>query len=119
METFVAIVHIVVAIILVALVLIQDSKSGSLGGAFGGGGSQSLLGATGAATLAQKLTRWTAVLFAGTCILLSMYAARTHRSIMDGKPLDSTPTPAASAPAAAPANTPTQTEPPSQPEANK
>lgn len=68
---------------MIVLVLVQDSKSGSIGGAFGGGGSNSVLGATGATTLAQKLTRYTAVLFAGTCILLTMYASQSHKSILD------------------------------------
>lgn len=82
METFIAVLHIAVALILISLVLVQDSKSGSLGGAFGGGGgSQSVFGATGATTLAQKMTRWTAVLFAITCILLTVFSNR--KSIMD------------------------------------
>lgn len=82
METFIAVLHITVALVLISLVLIQDSKSGSIGGAFGGGGgSQSVFGATGATTLAQKMTRWTAVLFAVTCIMLTVFANR--KSVMD------------------------------------
>lgn len=104
METFVAILHILVAIVLISLVLVQDSKSGSLGGAFGGGGSNSILGATGAATLAQKLTRWTAIVFAGTCIILSILAARSSKSILDGASI-----PATSAPVTAPATTAPET----------
>jgi preprotein translocase subunit SecG len=102
METFVAILHIVIAVVLVCLVLVQDSKSGSMGGAFGGGGSQSVFGATGATTLAQKLTRWTAILFAVTCISLTIFSNR--RSVMDTGSLPIvTPvqaTPAAATPAA-------------------
>ena len=82
-ETFVTVLHIVVALILIALVLLQDTKSGSVGGAFGGGGSSSVLGATGATTLAQQLTRGTAVIFAITSILLSVFAAQSQRSVMD------------------------------------
>lgn len=84
METFVAVLHIFVALVLIALVLVQDTKSGSLGGAFGGGGSSSLLGATGATTLAQKATRWAAVVFAITCISLTMYSTRQSDSVIDG-----------------------------------
>lgn len=103
METFVAIVHIIVALVLIGLVLVQDSKSGSLGGAFGGGGSNSVLGATGATTLAQSMTRWTAGLFAVTCIMLSIFSARSTSSVLDGA-IPGGP-PAASSPAspAAPA----------------
>jgi preprotein translocase subunit SecG len=76
METFVAVVHIITALVLIALVLLQDSKSDGLGGAFGGGGSNSILGATGGATLAQKLTRGAAVVFAITSLSLTTIANR-------------------------------------------
>lgn len=93
MEVFVTVLHLVVAFILISLVLLQDTKSSSVGGAFGGG-SSSVFGATGAATLAQKLTRWTAVIFAITSVALSIFASRSHKSVFD-----STPIPAAAAPA--------------------
>jgi len=113
METFITITHIIVALILIALVLLQDSKSGSLGGAFGGGGSNSVLGATGATSLAQKITRYIAVIFAATSITLSVFATRAHKSIMDTtSPTDA---PAASAPAATPATTPAAPAPTNEP----
>lgn len=83
METLVAVIHIIVALVLIVLILVQDTKSGSIGGAFGGGGSGSVFGATGAATLAQKMTRWTAVVFAATCIMLTIFSSRGHRSVID------------------------------------
>jgi len=107
METFITLTHIIVALILIALVLVQDSKSGSVGGAFGGGGSNSVLGATGATSLAQKITRWTAVVFAGTSIALSVFATRSHKSIMDGA-LPASPPAAQTAPATAPTAPETQ-----------
>ena len=100
MESFIAILHILVALILISLVLLQDTKSGSVGGAFGGGGSSSILGATGAVTLAQKMTRWTAVVFALTSIGLSVFASRSQKSVMDSAVL--TNVPAATAPATTP-----------------
>lgn len=106
METFISILHIVVAFALIALVLVQDTKSGSVG-VFGGGGSNSVLGATGATTLAQKLTRWTAVIFALTSILLSIYATRGASSVLDSMPV----TPPAAAAAGASAATGTSTAP--------
>lgn len=87
METFVAVLHIAVALILITLVLLQDTKSGSVGGAFGGGGSNSVLGATGATTLAQKMTRWTAVIFAVTSIALTVFSAKQHKSVVDNLPV--------------------------------
>lgn len=105
METFVAVLHILVAFVLIALVLVQDSKSGSVG-VFGGGGANSVLGATGASTLAQKMTRWVAGIFAVTCILLSIFSGRSQKSILDNFPAAAA-LPAATAPATSPAVAPT------------
>jgi preprotein translocase subunit SecG len=114
METFVAVLHLIIALLLIVLVLVQDSKTGSLGGAFGGGGSNSVFGATGASTLAQKLTRWTAVIFAGTCIALTMMSARSHKSVIDlAMPAAATTAPATSPESAAAPATPAA--PPAEP----
>lgn len=97
MEGFVTVLHIIVALSLIALVLLQDNKSGSVGGAFGGGGSSSVFGATGAASLAQKLTRYVAVVFAITSILLSIFTGRLNKSVMDTAPIATQSAPAAPA----------------------
>ncbi|MBX2988939.1 MAG: preprotein translocase subunit SecG [Bdellovibrionaceae bacterium] len=83
MMTFVAILHILVALLLIGLVLIQDSKGGGALGIGGGGGSNSLLGATGAQSLAARMTRWTAVVFAITCISLTLMTASRSKSVLD------------------------------------
>jgi len=101
MMTFIAIIHIVVALILIGLVLVQDSKGGGLG--IGGGGSNSLLGATGATTLAAKATRFVAIAFALTCIALSIMTSKKEKSV-----LDSIPAAAATSPST-PESTPTAT----------
>ena len=94
MELLLTIVHVLVAVILVVLVLVQDPKGGALGGAFGGSGSNSVLGPMGATTLAQKLTRWVAVVFAGTCLGLTIMIAKKT----GGAGVVDAPVPAASAP---------------------
>ena len=103
MESFVAVIHILIAFVLIILVLIQDTKSGSVGVFGGGGGSNSVLGATGATTLAQKLTRWAAAIFAITCISLSVFSVRSRSSILDGMPVAPA---AATAPTGIPVTTP-------------
>ena len=83
MLTFVAILHIIVSIVLIVLVLVQDSKSGGgVGGAFGGG-ANSLLGPTGATSLAAKLTRGTAIIFALTCVALTYLSTQKNSSVID------------------------------------
>ncbi len=82
MENFIAVVHIVVALVLIGLVLIQDSKGGGALG-MGGGGSNSILGATGAQTLAAKLTTGAAIVFAITCLTLTFMSSRGQKSVLD------------------------------------
>lgn len=102
METLVTVVHIVVAIVLIALVLIQDSKGGALG-IGGGGGSNTVLGAGGAQTLAAKATRWVAVIFALTSIGLSVMTAQKTKSVVENLGTVSSPVAPANAPTTAPA----------------
>ncbi|WP_413569692.1 preprotein translocase subunit SecG [Bdellovibrio sp. HCB117] len=98
MTTFIGILHIIVALVLIVLVLIQDSKSDGALGMGGASGSNSLLGATGAQSLAGKMTVWAAILFAVSCLTLSILTSSKTKSVVDSLPL---PT----APAAAPATT--------------
>ena len=81
--TLVTIVHLVVAFLLICLVLIQDSKGGAMGILGGGGSSETLFGTGGATSFLVKVTRWTAVVFAGTCITLAYLSTRSHRSVTD------------------------------------
>jgi len=86
MGTFIAILHIIVAVILIGLVLIQDSKGDGALGIGGGGGSNSLLGATGASTLAAKMTRIMAIVFALTSIGLTVISSQQSKSVIDKVP---------------------------------
>ena len=81
MMTFLAVIHIIACLGLVGLVLIQDSKGG---GVFTSqASSNSVLGATGATTLAQTMTKIIAGIFAATCITLSIMSARSEKSVVD------------------------------------
>jgi preprotein translocase subunit SecG len=91
MTTFVGIIHIIVALVLIVLVLIQDSKSNGALGMGGSSGSNSLLGATGAQTLAGKMTVWAAVIFAVTCLALSVFTSSATKSVVDTLPAAAAP----------------------------
>ncbi len=87
-ENLLLIAHLVMAVALVVLVLLQQGKGAQAGAAFGGGGgsSQSLFGARGSANF---LTRTTAVIatvfFVTTLTLAYMYANRsTGTSVVSG-----------------------------------
>ena len=70
MLTAFTIAHVVISLILIVMVLLQDSK-GDASGLVGGGGSKSVFGATGAASFVVKATRAVAFLFGVFCITLA------------------------------------------------
>ena len=72
--------HIAVALFLIAVVLLQTGKRADLAGAFGGGGSQTAFGTRGAATALTKMTTLAAVVFMLTSIALSMVSSRSRGS---------------------------------------
>ena len=76
MHILLTILHIIVAVFLVLVVLLQTGKRADLAGAFGGGGSQTAFGTRGAATLLTKLTTVAAVIFMLTSLSLSIVASR-------------------------------------------
>jgi preprotein translocase subunit SecG len=83
MSTFVIIIHIVVAIALILIVLLQTGKGADMGAAFGGGGGQTLFGSTGASTFLSRLTTIAAIVFMLTSLGLAYLSGhRSSRSVM-------------------------------------
>jgi len=74
------ILHVLVALFLVGVVLLQQGKSADLAAAFGGQGSQTAFGPRGAANLLTKLTTWSAVIFMLTSIGLTILLSRASSS---------------------------------------
>ena len=70
-------IHILVCIALIMIVLLQTGKGADMGAAFGGGGSQTLFGSTGASTFLSKATTVAAVVFMLTSLALAYVS--THR----------------------------------------
>lgn len=103
---FLTVIHVIVCLLLISLVLLQDSK-GAMGSMYGGSGSNSLLGPTGAPNFLAKLTRWAAIIFAVICVILSKVTAEKEKSALDAVMPPAIPAPATTdsapvAPAAAP-----------------
>lgn len=63
METLVWVVHIVTAVILVGLVLVQHGKGADMGAAFGSGSAGSLFGSSGSANFLSRSTAVAATVF--------------------------------------------------------
>jgi len=71
MNTFLTIIHVIVCVFLILVVLLQAGKGGGMGIAFGGGGSQTVFGSSGAGNFLTRLTSITAVLFMITSLVLA------------------------------------------------
>ena len=57
------VVHVVVALAIIGLVLLQHGKGADMGSGFGGGASSSLFGATGSANFLSRATAVLATIF--------------------------------------------------------
>lgn len=87
MSLILIIVHIVVCIALIMIVLLQTGKGADMGAAFGGGGSQTLFGSTGASTFLSKATTVAAIVFMLTSLVLAYISShRQADSIMQQAP---------------------------------
>jgi preprotein translocase subunit SecG len=113
LESFLLIVHVIVAIGICALVLLQHGKGADMGAAFGSGSSGSLFGAAGSANFLSRSTAFLATVFFLSSLGLTYLGATrstpvgVEKSIMDTQTpqtpkagdVPSLPTPPATAPA--------------------
>jgi preprotein translocase subunit SecG len=97
METLIWVVHIIVAIALIALVLLQHGKGADMGAAFGSGSSGSLFGASGSANFLSRSTAVLASLFFLTSLGLAYFGLQQHKpaSVLDRTVVPTTTQPAA------------------------
>ena len=87
MTSFIIIIHIVVAIALILIVLLQTGKGADMGAAFGGGSSQTLFGGAGASSFLSRLTTIAAVVFMLTSLSLAYFSShRAVESVMSEMP---------------------------------
>ena len=74
MHTLILTVHVLLAVLLIGLILIQQGKGADAGASFGGGGAGTVFGAGGQATFLTRLTTILAGLFFVTSMSLAIYA---------------------------------------------
>ena len=106
---FILAVHVLLALMIIGLVLLQRGKGAEAGAGFGSGASGTVFGARGTSTLFSKLTAVFAALFFVTSLSLAYLGTRApgdsnsvlERSVLASPAPVVTPVPApASAPAA-------------------
>ncbi|MGB9094319.1 MAG: preprotein translocase subunit SecG [Gallionella sp.] len=101
METLVWVVHVLTAVVLIGLVLMQHGKGADMGAAFGTGSAGSLFGSSGSANFLSRSTAVAATVFFITS--LSLTYLYSHPAQQQGIMDKVNPVATQAAPAASPA----------------
>ena len=103
--TVMIVLHVVIALAIIGLVLLQHGKGADMGSGFGGGASASLFGATGSANFLSRTTAVLATVFFVLSLALAYFASNRPKSesgILDAvkteKPASDVPRPASDVP---------------------
>jgi preprotein translocase subunit SecG len=119
MQTLVLVLHVLAAIAIVVLVLLQHGKGADMGAAFGSGSAGSLFGSAGAANFLSRATAALAAVFFVTSLGLTYFSAHTSKSggvtqtlgaegVQKSEIQPAAPAPSAPAPAGDPASKSTE-----------
>lgn len=91
MQEVIFAVHIVVAVLIIALVLIQHGKGADAGAAFGSGASSTIFGSAGSMPFLVKVTALLAAVFFATNILLGTIVTKQVRQAVTNTKESSVP----------------------------
>src|SRR4029453_12787124 len=84
MYWFLIVVHVFVCAFLVLVVLLQAGKGGGVGIAFGGGGSQTVFGSSGAGNFLTKMTAICATIFFLNSLALAYISSQSDSRRLQG-----------------------------------
>ena len=74
MEQIILIVHLLVALAIIGLIMLQQGKGADMGASFGSGASQTLFGSDGSGNVLTKATAWLVALFFASSFGLALLA---------------------------------------------
>jgi preprotein translocase subunit SecG len=83
MEQIILIVHLLIALAIIGLIMLQQGKGADAGASFGAGASQTVFGSAGSTNALTKATAWLVVLFFVTSFGLAMLATQKTRMVDD------------------------------------
>lgn len=94
MHSFVLVVHIILAVLMIGLILVQHGKGADAGASFGGGGAATVFGASGSASFLTRLTAILTALFFVTSLTLAVFAKKQTTDAYGLKTVQTTSQPA-------------------------
>ncbi len=83
MEQILLIVHLLVALAIIGLIMLQQGKGADMGASFGAGASQTLFGTDGSGNVLTRATTWLVALFFATSFGLALVASNASRPTND------------------------------------
>ena len=92
MEVLILVVHIIAALSIIGLVLLQHGKGADMGAAFGSGSAGSVFGSSGSANFLSRTTAIMAAIFFISSIGLTVFTSKKteHKGVMT-QPVESSP----------------------------
>ncbi len=81
MEQIILAVHLIIALAIIGLIMLQQGKGADMGASFGAGGSQTLFGSDGGGNILTKATAWLVVLFFASSFALALMV--NQRSVVE------------------------------------
>jgi len=83
LEKMIIVVHLLAALSVIGLILLQQGKGADMGASFGSGASQTVFGAGGGGNVLTRATAILAAVFFATSLGLSVYAKRHANVVVD------------------------------------
>ena len=83
MEQIFLIVHLLVALAIIGLIMLQQGKGADAGASFGAGASQTIFGSDGSGNILTRATSWLVVAFFATSFGLAMLASQKSAPVDD------------------------------------
>ena len=83
MEQLILIAHVLVALAIIGLIMIQQGKGADMGASFGAGASQTLFGSSGSGNVLTRATAWLVTIFFATSFGLAVIAKDKSASVGD------------------------------------
>jgi len=76
MEQLILAAHLLIALAIIGLIMLQQGKGAEMGASFGAGGSQTLFGSSGSGNVLTTATAWLVVLFFATSFSLALLVSK-------------------------------------------
>ncbi len=83
MEQIILVVHLVIALAIIGLIMLQQGKGADVGASFGAGASQTLFGSTGTTNVLTTSTAWLVAAFFATSFGLAVFADNKTANVDD------------------------------------